>query len=424
MSNSSRGSKLVRGVIGAMLGLGLLAGGATRAAAVEIEYWQYTFKQRVEAMDALIKDFQKANPDITVKHVTVPYDNYRTRIAAAVPAGEGPDVTQLFYGWLGDYIDAKLLQPLPADLFDTAAIDRGFFPFVQGMKVKGQYYALPTAVRSLALFWNRKLFRDAGLDADKPPATLADLVDVARKTTKRDAAGNLLTAGIALDTAGPDVQWIRQVLVNQFGGMPYSADGRKVTYNSAAGVAAVQWYIDLIGKEKVSELGFLTDGVTAFRSGRAAMTIDGSFRLGAFDGQKGLDYGVTELPGREGVRSNFASYWVNGITAKAKGEKLAAASKFLAFITTPAAMQMWMETVGELPARVDLAQTDAVRNHPKYGPFVRGLSYAVATDFVDESIQRKVMMDLIDTVLLKKTPVADAVAAASVEEQKVLDGRK
>ena len=418
----ARGRQRLGALLGAAFGLALLA--APPARAVEIEYWQYTFKQRVEAMDALIRDFQKANPDITVKHVTVPYDNYRTRIAAAIPAGEGPDVTQLFYGWLGDYIDAKLLQPLPPGTFDTAAIDRDFFPFVQGMKVNGQYFALPTAVRSLALFWNRKIFRDSGLDPDKPPTTLAELVDSARKTTRRDAAGNLLAAGIALDTAGQDVQWIRQVLVNEFGGAPYSSDGRKVTYNSAPGAAAVQWYVDLIGKEKVSELGFLTDGVTAFRSGRAAMTIDGSFRLGAFDAQKGLDYGVTELPGHDGRRSNFASYWVNGITAKAKGEKLAAAAKFLAFVTTPAAMQLWMETVGELPARVALAQTDAVKNHPKYGPFVRGLSYAVATDFVDESVQRKVMMDMIDTVLLKKTPVAAALAAAAAEEQKVVDTRK
>ena len=144
----------------------------------------------------------------------------------------------------------------------------------------------------------------------------------------------------------------------------------------------------------------------------------------AFDGQKGLDYGVTELPARDGVRSNFASYWVNGITAKAKGEKLVAAAKFLAFVTTPAAMQLWMETVGELPARVELARTDAVKNHPKYGPFVRGLGYAVATDFVDESVQRKVMMDMIDTVLLKQTPVATAVAAAAAEEQKLLDAKK
>jgi multiple sugar transport system substrate-binding protein len=397
---------------------------SAQAHAVEIEYWQYTFKQRVDTIDTLIAQFQAANPGITVKQVTVPYDNYRTRIAAAIPAGEGPDVVQLFYGWLGDYIDAKLLQPLPAATFDTATIDRDFFPFVQGMKVGGQYYALPTAVRSLALFWNRKVFKDAGLDPEKPPATLAELVDIARRTTKRDSAGNFLSVGIALDPTGQDVQWIRQILIPEFGGAPYSADNRHVAYNTPAGVAAVQWYTDLITKEKVSTLGFLTDGVTAFRAGKAAMTIDGSFRLGAFDAQKGLDYGVAELPAHDGKRSNFASYWANGITAKAKGEKLEAAAKFLAFITTPAAMQLWMEKVGELPARVALAKSDAVANNKIYGPFVRGLSYAVATDFVDETRQRQVMMDMLDRILIKNEPAQNAVATAAEEEQKILDTRK
>jgi multiple sugar transport system substrate-binding protein len=415
---------LLRRAFAATFILALIWGSAPRAQAIEIEYWQYTFKQRVDTIDELIRQFQAANPGITVKHVTVPYDNYRTRIATAIPAGEGPDVTQLFYGWLGDYIHAGLLQPLPQPQFDTAGIDREFFPFVQGMKVDGKYYALPTAVRSLALFWNRKVLQDAGLDPNKPPATLSELVAMAHKTTKRDASGNLLTAGIALDTGGQDMPWVRESLIREFGGTPYSADGKKVAFGSQSGIAAVQWYIDLIAKEKVSELGFLTDAVTAFRSGKAAFTIDGSFRLGAFDGQRGLDYAVAELPSNNGVRANYASYWVNGITSKAKGEKLAAAAKFLAFITTPQAMQLWMEKVGELPARVDLAQTDAVKNHPKYGPFVRSLSYAVATDFVDESAQRQVMIDMMDRILLKKIPTAASVATAVVEEQKILDSRK
>src|SRR5271170_3186909 len=176
MPRTYQWTKMLGGLFGIAVGFAVLA--TTPARAVEIEYWQYTFKQRVDAIDARIKQFEKANPDITVKHVNVPYDNYRTRIAAAIPGGEGPDVAQLFYGWLGDYINAKLLQPLPPGMFDTAAIDRDFFTFVQGMKVNGQYYALPTAVRSLALFWNRKVFKDAGLDPNKPPATLDDLVDI------------------------------------------------------------------------------------------------------------------------------------------------------------------------------------------------------------------------------------------------------
>lgn len=82
---------------------------AGTAEAVEIEYWQYHFAERVEAMDQLIARFQSENPDITVKHTTFPYAQYQAKVAAAVPAGEGPDVVQLYYGWLRDYNQAGLL---------------------------------------------------------------------------------------------------------------------------------------------------------------------------------------------------------------------------------------------------------------------------------------------------------------------------
>ena len=408
-------------VLGLTLGLWLALAGVGQAQPVEIEYWQYTFAQRVAAIDELIKRFEAANPGIKVKHTHVPYDDFRVKIAAAIPAGQGPDVVQLFYGWLQDYLKAKLLQPLPVEQFDAAEIEREFFPLVKQMKVDGRYYAVPTAVRSLALFWNKKLVQEAGLDPAKPPQTLDELVEAAKKLTKRDAAGNLVQAGIALDMGLQDHHWLREVLIRQMGGQPYSPDGKKVTYASPAGTRAVQWYTDLVSKEKVSQFGFATDGVTAFRSGRAGLMIDGSFRLAAFDGQAGLDYGVTELPAQGGRRFNFASYWVNGITPKATGAKREAAAKFLQFITTPAAMELWLEKVGELPARKTVAEKEAIRTHPKYGAFIRGLGYAEATFFVNETAQRKLFMDMVDRVSLKNQPVADSVGQAAAEEQKLLD---
>jgi multiple sugar transport system substrate-binding protein len=392
-----------------------------RAQPVEIEYWQYTFAQRVQAIDELIKRFEAANPTIKVRHVNVPYDDFRLKIAAAIPAGQGPDVVQLYYGWLQDYLKAKLLQPLPADQFDAAEIEREFFPLVKEMKVGGQYYGLPTAVGARARFWNRKLFQEAGLDPAKPPATLDELLAMAKKLTKRDAGGNLAQAGIALDPGGQDHHWIREILIRQMGGKPYSDDLRKVAYDTEAGVKGVAWYTDLVTKEKVSEFGFLTDAVTAFRSGKGGLTIDGSFRLGAFDGQQGLDYGVAELPSHAGVRSNFASYWVNGITPKATGAKKDAAVKFLKFITTPEAMELWLEKVGELPARKAVAERDQVKNHPKYGAFIRGLAYSQATFFVNETGQRKVFLDMVDRIAIAKAAPKDAVHEAAVEEQKLLD---
>jgi len=398
-----------------------LIGATARAATTEIEYWQYTFKQRVDAMNELIHRFETANPDISVKHVTVPYANFRTRVAAAVTAGEGPDVVQLYYGWLDDYLNAHLLQKLPADTFDPTTIDRDFFPFVQLMKRDGAYYALPTAVRALALFWNKEIFQSAGLDPNKPPRTLQELVADAVRTTKRDSAGNLLIEGFAPDPSAQDHQWLREVLIRQFGGAPYSPDGKKVTYDSPTGIEAVTWYTDLITKEHVGEIDFLSDQATAFKAHRAAMTIDGSFRLSDFNAQRGLDYGVAEVPTFDGRHANFASYWVNGITSKATGPKLTAAVKFLAFITTPEAMRLWLNKVGELPARKAVAETQAIEDNPRYGPFVRGLAYATTTHFVDETQQRTIFINMIDRIVLQHEPVSQSVAEAAAQEQKLLD---
>ena len=101
-------------IAGVMALSSTLAAGVARAD-VEIEYWQYFFEARVTAMDTLIDNFEAANPGITVKTNQFPYADYRTKVAAAIPAGEGPDVVQLFYGWLNDYVDAELIQPLPTD---------------------------------------------------------------------------------------------------------------------------------------------------------------------------------------------------------------------------------------------------------------------------------------------------------------------
>ncbi|MGP1397819.1 MAG: extracellular solute-binding protein [Inquilinaceae bacterium] len=410
-----------------MMTAGLLAamaagGMATSAQAVEIEYWQYFFEARVDAIDQLIEEFEAENPDITVVHTHFPYADYRTKVAAAIPAGEGPDVVQLFYGWLHDYQEAGLLQPLPEDVFDPATIEAEFFPMVQAMKTDGQYYALPTAVRSLALFWNKRLFEQAGLDPEVPPATLDELVATATALTERDGAGNMLVEGITAGMTGQDHHWWREVLVRQFGGQPYSDDGTQVTYNDEAGLAALNFYVDLLTEHEVAEIGFMDEAQAAFKASRAGLHIDGSFRLGALADVRGLEWGVAELPAHAGVNSNFASYWVNGITSKAEGEKLDAAVKFLDYLTSDHAMQVWLDTVGELPAKPSVALVDQNVAHPLYGPFIRGLEYAQATRFVDESAQRQVMVDMIDRILLQGATPEESLEAAAAAEQAILNG--
>ncbi len=407
-------------VLGIAMSIGAIAG--ARAQAVEIEYWQYVFDARIKAMNELIKRFEAANPGIKVKHTTFPYADYQTKIAAAVPAGQGPDVVQLYYGWLDNFVGAKFIQPLPRDAFPHDAIEKEFYPIVQTMKRDGEYYGLPTAVRTLALFYNKKLFQEAGLDPNKPPQTLDEYLEAAKKTVKRDAAGNMLSAGAVIDMPGQDLHWWREVLLRQMGGKPYSDDSKSVAYDSEAGAKALNWYADLQRVHKVGQAGFMDEGQAAFRAGRAAMTVDGSFRLGAFGGIKNFEWGVAELPASaDGKRSNFASYWVNAITAKPTGAKLEAAKKFMAFTTSPEAMQVWLDMVGELPARKAAAETEKNLSHPIYGPFLKALNYSQATVFVDELAQRQVGLDMANRVFIQNQDAKASLAEAAKAEQAILD---
>jgi len=401
-------------------GISLLA--ASAAQAVEIQYWQYVYDTRVKAMDELIKNFEAANPDITVKQTTFPYDDYQTKVIAAHAAGNGPDVLQFYYGWLDKFQKGGVLQALDPAVFPNAEIEKDFFPIVSAISRDGKYYGLPTAVRSLALFYNKNILKDAGIT--EPPKTLDELVADAKKTVKTDGGGNITSEGITLDFGGQDHQWWREVLVRQFGGVPYDDKGN-VAYNSDAGIKALTWYTDLATKEKVGALGFMDEGQAAFKGGLAAFTIDGTFRLGSFKPITDFEWGVTELPANsEGVKSNFASYFANGISADTSGDKKAAAEKFLQYVTSPEAMQIWLKTVGELPARREAALTDANLNDPIYAPFLKALDYAHTTTFVDEAAQRQGAIDMVNRVVLNGESPADSIAEAAKAEQAVIDKAK
>ena len=383
------------------------------ANAVEIEYWQYTYKARVEAIDKLIANFEKANPDITVKHTSFPYADYRKKVSIAISSGDGPDLVQLYYGWLNDYRDGGLIQPLPKDTFPHDEIESNFFKMVSSMKVDGDYWGLPTAVRSLALFYNNDLFSEAGLSG--PPETLDQMVEYAKKLTKTDSAGNYIQVGFAVDTDGQDHHFWREVLIR------HSNDGQKVTYNTDAGAEALKYLTDFEKTHKTGSNGFMNRGQDAFAAGKAGMVLDGSFRISKFNKTDGLNFSISELPGHNGTRYNFSSFWANALSTKAKGEKKEAAAKFLKYLTSEEAMQVWLDTVGELPAKPSVALVDANKGHPQYGPFIRGLDYATATTFISEKPQRQSVIDSYDMVVLQGMSPEDALAKVAKKEQELLD---
>lgn len=399
-----------------------VAGGAL-AETVTIEYWQYFFQTKIDLIDELIEEFEAANPGIKVNHTHYPHAQFNDVIAASVPSGTGPDVVNLYYGWMPMYVENDYLQPLPEEYFPAEDIRRDFLPMVsEGGLLNGEYWALPTGVRTLALMYNKTLFEQAGLDG--PPTTWDEFIEAAKATTI-EQRGRFSQVGFGASPEGQDHHLIREVLFRQFGVTPYTDDNRTVLYgDDPRAVEALKFYTDFLTEHNVGQLGFLDNYREAFIAGRVGMIVEGSFALGAIEqNAQGFEWGVAELPVLEegGLQSTFGSYWAHGLTRQATGDKLEASAKFLQFITSEYAMERWLDYVGELPARTALATDPENLAHPTYGPFVAGLSYAHATFFADELEARSALVDAADGVILTGADAAEALKRSGEREQVTLD---
>lgn len=405
--------------------LTLVGGMAWGQQPVEIVYWQYVFDTRVQAMDMLIEQFNAQNPDVVVRQETFPFDSYQQSVAAAISAGQGPDVVQLFYGYVAAWQRAGYVEPLPQEYLPNEWIEEYFVPMVGSVKIGDSYYGLPTAVRSLALFYNKDLFREVGLDPDQPPTTWDEFVEVAKALTIKRGP---LYQRVGYGFGGQDHHLIRTVLMNQLGTSPYSADNTQVLYGNEIGEQALRIWTDW---QLVDEIGIIEfiPGTSGYREGfinqqNIAMMIDGSFAIGQVQNGAQFEWGVAELPTFDnGVKSNYGSFWMNGVTPRAyeSPEKLEAAARFIKFVTSPEAMRLWLDVVGELPAARELIADPEFLSDPIYGPFIAGLEYAEATQFVDELAQRDVMLDAYNRVLLEGMDPGESIRIAAQEDQALLD---
>jgi len=357
---------------------------ATAQAQVQLTYWQYEFNTRVQAMSQLIDQFNAANPDIIVVQETFPYDAYQERVAAALAAGQGPDVVQLFYGWAANWQRRGYVEP-----------------------------------------HNKDMMADAGLDPEAPPTTWDEFVAAAKAMTVK--RGPLYTQ-IGYGFGGQDHHLIRTVLMNQLGSAPYSADSTEVLYGNDIGAQALKTWTDWILVDEIGEIEFVP-GTSGYREGfhtqqTIGMMIDGSFAIGQVQNNAQFEWGVTELPTfANGTQANFGSFWMNGVTANAyeSEAKLEAAARFIEFVTSPEAMQLWLDVVGELPAAADLVADPALQADPVFGAFIAGLAYAEATQFVDEGKQRQVILDAYNRVVLEGMDPAESIMIAAAEDQALLD---
>ena len=273
--NTKRLARLCGAALAALLATGCDGRPNDPDGRVVVRYWDKWSGSEAKAMQEVVDDFNASQDRIRVEYSSVSQIN--RKLMLAIGGGNPPDVAGLFGNTLAVYAENNALTPL-----DKLAAENGVSRddyigvFWDICNHRGRLWGLPSAPASLALVWNKKLFREAGLDPDRPPQSIAELEEYNDKLASRDENGRLVGAGLLPSEPG----WWPAIWGWWFGGDLW--DGERITADSPENIAAMEWIASYPERFGARDLLSFRDGFgnfaspqNAFFTGRVAMVLQG-----------------------------------------------------------------------------------------------------------------------------------------------------
>lgn len=351
---------------------------AAAPAKVKLNYWHFLGGDIGKRHETLIKEFNKANPDIEVESL---YSGnawtMRDKLLAAVAGKQPPDVSMIDQFWAAQLASTGAISKMQTLIDGPDGIDKADVNKTAWMTatVDGEIWTMPYAMSNIVLYYNKDMFKAVGLDPNKPPTTWGELVDYAKKLT-RDVNGDGkidewgLSFPIKADT-GTVYYYI--AFLWQAGGELYNADCSKVVFNSPAGVEALQFWMDLVNKHGVLPLAPPTEGFTV---GRIAMEMASSSTLETRQAKCKFPIGVAHMPaGKQkvtGVGGNNLAIFKN------TPAKEAAAWKFVKWMSSPEMNLKWSTMTGYTPLRDSVVNSQGYKDYLKANPEVATMAGQMA----------------------------------------------
>lgn len=315
------------------------------------------------------KEFAKLNPECSgVEVVTVPYSGYEAKYLASFMARTGaPDFFNgAAHDWAGKYNFADRMPANIAKRVETeaasTAIKFGLFNGVRyGFPVEGGNFQY--------MFINTDMFKEAGLDPNKPPKNLTELLDYAKKLTKYDANGKVIRSGFAVRYAGNQTGITDKFLpiLHAYDALMVDPKYKKSKgiVNSKNAVEALQFYGDLVNKYKVSSLE-VGNPEAAFGKGLAAIIFRESWLPGWMaSNAPDIKYKVYALPSQKVAPGPGALFgWSDLVYKNSPNKKLA--WKFLNFMWSKENDLARATSQDIMPVFKSNFDTNFVKNRPDY----------------------------------------------------------
>jgi sn-glycerol 3-phosphate transport system substrate-binding protein len=337
-------------------------------------------------IDQFAADFEKENPGIKVKPIySGSYQESITKALTAVKSNDAPTTSVLLSTDMFTLIDEEAIvpfDPLIKTPQDQAWL-KGFYPaFMENSQTGGRTWGIPFQRSTIVLYYNKEMFKDAGLDPNRAPATWKEMAEYAQKLTKRDASGKVTQWGVQIPSSGFPY-WLFQGLTTENDVQLMNAAGTETYYDKPAVIEALQYWMELTSKYKVHPEGIVEWGTTPkdFFERKVAMIWTTTGNLTNVKNNAKFDFGVAMLPAnkRRGSPTGGGNFY---LFKQAKPEQQAAAFKFIQWITSPARAAQWGIDTGYVAVRPDAWATPVMRKYvaefPPAAVARDQLQYAVA----------------------------------------------
>ena len=340
--------------------LGLMA---SSALAEDLSIWVRA--SGANAAQHLVDLWNSKNPD-KIAVTVIPDNQMVTKLATGVTAGDVPDMISFDLIFMPDFMKADYLVDLTAELSADSNQGKVAKAFRDLASYNGKLYGTGFTPDVSILLYNKGLFKQAGLDPEKPPTTLVEIKDYATKihALGPDIYGYYFSGscgGCNIFTVAP-MMWGSGAHLLPANGDDKALDGPGV--KEVLQLMQDMWKAGVVPESAQADTGANFQAV--FETGKLGMQGSGGFAIAALKtNHPEIDFGIAHLPG---IKPENASSFVGGdVIAIPKGSKHAdLAKKFIAWQLTDEAQLEGLAKNNILPSRTDLAENEYFKAEPRY----------------------------------------------------------
>jgi len=358
---------LFAAVLVAALAAGGCGGGEREGASLTI--WQTYNDEENPVFKEIVAQFEESHPGVTIEVVRLPFAGAEPKIMTALTTNTEPDIARVDVSFLAKLATKNALYDITAHV--PAEFQAEILPVaLQSCVLNGSLWGLPDQTNGLCLFYNRELFRRAGLDPDRSPVTWDELIEYGKKLTDADEG----VFGIGVRNS----LWWSLPFFYTYGAELLSDDGTRCLLASEKGIEAFQLKVDLHQKHRIEGGAWRAGGIQndlGFQNGRYAMIMNGPWAVKTLE-NAGIDFGVGLIPaGPEGSRTNVGG---NNLVVFRNAKNPELAVEFLMFVASAETQAMWADRLGQVPINVGALDTIDAEKHPYLPVFVEQMQTATA----------------------------------------------